>query len=92
MVKKLDEIKEAISTNTTPVKGMTAGGGDRVGAGGDGESAECESTDGSEGGDRCRKISAPELSHRGSYTNLKDWEEALPESLFPPSDGDDKKG
>lgn len=78
ITKKLDEIKEAISTNSTPVKVL---GTDRLTAG---DPAECEneSTDGSEGGERQRKISAELGSYRGSHANLKDLEE-LPDSLFP---------
>ncbi|KAJ8927639.1 hypothetical protein NQ314_019881, partial [Rhamnusium bicolor] len=76
----MEEIKEAISTssNSTPVKVMT---GDRMAAGDTQE--ECESNDGSEGGERHRRISAELGSYRGSCTNLKDYDEPLPESLFP---------
>ncbi|XP_017770333.1 PREDICTED: DENN domain-containing protein 4C isoform X2 [Nicrophorus vespilloides] len=81
---KLDEIKEAISstsTNSTPVKVA-----DRMAAGDVPEGIEGESTDGSEGGERHRKISAECSSYRGSYANLKDCD-FLPDSLFPvPSD------
>lgn len=79
-MKKLDEIKEAISTSTTstPVKMLT---GDRLAAG-DVAEGENESTDGSEGGERHRRISAEFGSYRGSYANLKDFED-LPENLFP---------
>ncbi|KAK9754949.1 uDENN domain [Popillia japonica] len=90
VVKKLDEIKEAISTSTTstPVKMLT---GDRLAAG-DVAEGENESTDGSEGGERHRRISAEFGSYRGSYANLKDFED-LPENLFPtpnefPTDSD----
>lgn len=78
ITKKLDEIKEAISTNSTPVKVL---GTDRLTAG-DPSEYENESTDGSEGGERQRKISAELGSYRGSHANLKDLEE-LPDSLFP---------
>lgn len=79
VAKKLDEIKEAISTSTTstPVKMLT---GDRL-ASGDIADGENESTDGSEGGERHRRISAEFGSYRGSYANLKDFDD-LPESLF----------
>ncbi|KAJ3666052.1 hypothetical protein Zmor_001507 [Zophobas morio] len=91
MVKKLDEIKEAMSTSThnTPVK-MAAtdrlAAGDAAEAGGEGES-----TDGSEGGERHRRVSAELGSYRGSYTNLKDSDDALPESLFPLPNDDNKQ-
>lgn len=82
MAKKLDEIKEAISTSTTstPVKVIA---GDRLGAGdlGDG-TGDCESTDGSEVGERHRRISAELGSYRGSNANLRDSDENLPESLY----------
>ncbi|XP_065156643.1 DENN domain-containing protein Crag isoform X3 [Atheta coriaria] len=80
MAKKLDEIKEAISTSTTstPIKVHST---DRLAAG-DVIEPEGESTDGSEGGDRQRKISAEFGSYRGSYANLRDFED-MPESLFP---------
>lgn len=79
MVKKMEEIKEAISTssNSTPVKALT---GDRL-ATGDAQE-ECDSNDGSEGGERHRRVSTELGSYRGSCTNLKDYDEALPESLF----------
>ncbi|XP_064212569.1 DENN domain-containing protein Crag isoform X3 [Tribolium castaneum] len=82
MVKKLDEIKEAMSTSAhnTPVKTAQT---DRLAAG-DADIAECESNDGSDGGERHRRVSAELGSYRGSYTNLKDSDEPLPESLFPP--------
>ncbi|XP_018574425.1 DENN domain-containing protein 4C isoform X2 [Anoplophora glabripennis] len=80
MVKKMEEIKEAISTssNSTPVKVLT---GDRL-ATGDAQE-ECDSNDGSEGGERHRRVSTETGSYRGSCTNLKDYDEPLPESLFP---------
>nr|XP_023017327.1 DENN domain-containing protein 4C isoform X2 [Leptinotarsa decemlineata] len=83
MVKRMEEIKEAISTsaNSTPVK--VSVGGDRLAAGDAPECAECESNEGSDCGDRHRKISAELSSYRGSCTNLKDYDEPLPESLFP---------
>ncbi|KAJ8937662.1 hypothetical protein NQ318_011346 [Aromia moschata] len=76
----MEEIKEAISTssNSTPVKVLT---GDRTAAG-DAQD-ECESNDGSEPGERHRRISAELGSYRGSCTNLKDYDEMLPDSLFP---------
>lgn len=79
MVKKMEEIKEAISTssNSTPVKAMA---GDRL-ASGDAQE-ECDSNDGSEGGERHRRVSAELGSYRGSCTNLKDYDEPLPDSLF----------
>ncbi|CAH0553707.1 unnamed protein product [Brassicogethes aeneus] len=90
MAKKLDEIKEAISTsaNSTPVKSATAAVG---GGGGTGDShdaslstADAEATETVEGGgDRRRRVSAEVGSHRGSYANLKDAEEPLPDCLFP---------
>lgn len=88
VAKKLDEIKEAISsTNSTPVKVLTGvtGGGDRLGAGDclEAPSGESESNDGSEGGERHRRVSAEFGSYRGSYSNLKDTEDPLPDSLFP---------
>lgn len=87
MAKKLDEIKEAISTSTTstPVK-VTSG--DRLAAGDLGDGAgDCESTDGSETGERHRRISGELGSYRGSNANLRDSDENLPESLYsPPAD------
>ncbi|XP_022900538.2 DENN domain-containing protein Crag isoform X1 [Onthophagus taurus] len=79
VVKKLEEIKETISTSTTntPVKMLA---GERTGCVDVGE-GENESTDGSEGGERHRRISAEFGSYRGSYANLKDFDD-LPESLF----------
>lgn len=78
MVKKMGEIKEVISTstNSTPVKVLMI---DRI-AGGDTE--EVESNDGSEGGERHRRISGELGSYKGSCTNLKDYDEPLPDSLF----------
>lgn len=89
MVKKLDEIKEAMSTTThnTPVKVAAT---DRLGAG-DADVGECESTDGSEGGERHRRVSAELGSYRGSYTNLNHPDEPLPDSLFPPP-SEEKQG
>lgn len=79
MVKKMEEIKEAISTssNSTPVKVLT---GDRL-ASGDAQE-ECDSNDGSDPGERHRRVSA-EGSYRGSCVNLRDYDEPLPDSLFP---------
>lgn len=91
MVKKFDEFKEAMSTSThnTPVKLPPA---DRLAAGDAAEAGgECESTDGSEGGERHRRVSAELGSYRGSYTNLKDSDEVLPDSFFPPPN-DEKQG
>lgn len=88
MVKKMEEIKEAMSTNSTPVKVAS----DRLAAGDASECAECESNDGSDcGGDRHRKISAEMSSYKGSFTNLKEYDENLPESLFP-TPKEDKNG
>lgn len=85
MVKKMEEIKEAISTstNSTPVKVIS----DRL----TGDVEECESNDGSDAGERCRRISAELSSYRGSCTNLKDYDEALPDNLFI-TPKDDKVG
>lgn len=80
VAKKLDEIKEAISTTSTPVKVLTS---DRLQPN-ELIETENESTDGSEGGDRQRKISAELGSSKGSHTNLKDIEE-LPECLYLPT-------
>ncbi|XP_072394333.1 DENN domain-containing protein Crag isoform X1 [Diabrotica undecimpunctata] len=82
MVKKMEEIKEAISTstNSTPVKVLT---GDRLATGDAPEGTEGDSNDGSDCGDRHRKISTEMSSYRGSVTNLKEYDEILPESLFP---------
>lgn len=89
--KKLDEIKEAISTSTTstPVKVLA---GDRLAAGDLPEGTDVESMDGSEMGERQRRISAELGSYRGSHANLKDFEE-LPDSFYqppcdPPPDSD----
>ncbi|CAH1118858.1 unnamed protein product [Phaedon cochleariae] len=81
MVKKMEEIKEAISTsaNSTPVKASS----DRLAAGDGQDGGDGESNDGSESGERNRKVSAEMGSYRGSLANLRDYEEALPESLFP---------
>ncbi|XP_031337524.1 DENN domain-containing protein Crag-like isoform X3 [Photinus pyralis] len=84
VAKKLDEIKEAISTSTTstPVKAVS---GDRLGAGEPNDaSGDCESTDGSDGGERHRRISAELGSYRGSTANLRDSDDSLPENLYPP--------
>lgn len=82
MVKKLDEIKEAISTstNSTPVKVHIS---DRI-ITNELPEGENESNDGSsEGGEqRLRRISTETGSYRGSITNLKDYEETLPDSLY----------
>lgn len=87
MVKKLDEIKEKISTsaNSTPVKVVQS---ERHAAGDASDNQEGESTDGSEGGERHRRISGELSSCRGSYTNLRDYDEPLPESIFALSDND----
>lgn len=86
MAKKLDEIKEKISTstNSTPVKVIQGGAGDVGEVVGEGES-----TDGSEGGERQRKISAELGSARGSCNNLKDYDGALPDAVFPGQQEDD---
>lgn len=79
----MDEIKEAISTstNSTPVKVLT---GDRLGGGEPGEGiGDCESTDGSDGAERHRRISAELGSYRGSNANLRDSDDNLPENLYP---------
>lgn len=78
MVKKMGEIKEVISTstNSTPVKVLMI---DRI-AGGDNE--DVESNDGSDGGERYRRISGELGSYKGSCTNLKDYDEPLPDNLF----------
>lgn len=84
MAKKLDEIKEKISTstNSTPVKAIQ---GERHGAGDIGDNAgEGESTDGSEGGERHRKISTELGSARGSCNNLRDYDGLLPDNYFAP--------
>ncbi|KAF5299327.1 hypothetical protein FQA39_LY02500 [Lamprigera yunnana] len=85
MAKKLDEIKEAISTSTTstPVKVVT---GDRLCSGEPADGvADCESTDGSDGAERHRRISAELSSYKGSNANLRDSDDSLPENLYPPS-------
>ncbi|XP_025833553.1 C-myc promoter-binding protein isoform X2 [Agrilus planipennis] len=85
MVKKLDEIKEAISTstNSTPVKAQV---GDRGGGGelGNDGVEEIGSTDGSDPGERHRRISGELGSYKGSNANLRDSEENIPECLYPP--------
>lgn len=81
MVKKLDEIKEAISTSatSTPVKII---GADKHAAGDlPDNSNDIDSTEGSEGSERQRRISTELGSYRGSQANLKDFED-LPESLY----------
>lgn len=83
MVKKMEEIKEAISTsaNSTPAKkALTAG--DRMASGDALNDIDGESVHGSEDGERIRKISAELGSYRGSCANLKDYDEPLPESLY----------
>lgn len=72
----MDEIKEAISTTSTPVKVLA---NDRLQS--DLMETENESTDGSDVGDRQRKISGELGSYKGSHSNLKELEE-LPESLY----------
>ncbi|CAG9857977.1 unnamed protein product [Phyllotreta striolata] len=85
MVKKMEEIKEAMSTNSTPAKAASSAGGADAETS---EGVECDSNDGgSDGGagaDRGRKISTETSgSYGGSFVNLKEYEEPLPESLFP---------
>ncbi|XP_060525748.1 DENN domain-containing protein Crag isoform X2 [Cylas formicarius] len=92
MVKKMEEIKEAISTsaNSTPVKVASSFGGDRKASGDALNEIDAESNDGSDaaGLERHRKISAELGSYRGSCANLKDYDEPLPESLYPtPEEG-----
>ncbi|KAF5279524.1 hypothetical protein FQR65_LT03346 [Abscondita terminalis] len=84
VVKKLDEIKEAISSTTsTPVKVVT---GDRLCSGEPTDAVgDCESTDGSDGAERHRRISAELGSYKGSNANLRDSDDSLPENLYPPS-------
>lgn len=74
----MGEIREVISTssNSTPVKVLMI---DRT-AGGDND--EVESNDGSDSGERHRKISGELSSCKGSSTNLKDYDELLPDNLF----------
>lgn len=85
VVKKLDEIKEAISTTSTPVKLITynerAGSGDNL----EGTSTlEGEgSTDGSEGCENNRRVSMELGSYKGSVANLRDVEETLRDNLYP---------
>lgn len=80
----MEEIKEAISissTNTTPVKGIS----DRVTnlSCDVTQQEDCESNDGSEAGERQRKVSAELFkSSSNSWPNLKDYEEVLPENLY----------
>ncbi|ERL87686.1 hypothetical protein D910_05076 [Dendroctonus ponderosae] len=83
MVKKMEEIKEAISTSatSTPVKALTSG--DRMASGDALNDIDGDSAQGSEEGERVRKVSVEMGSYRGSCTNLKDYEEPLPESLYP---------
>lgn len=83
VAKKLDEIKEAISTTSTPVKVITSGN-ERTAAGDTLETSnvgEGDSTDGSEGGER--RVSAELGSYKGSVANLRDLEETLPDNLYP---------
>lgn len=83
VAKKLDEIKEAISTTSTPVKVIT--NSDKSG-GGDNETlnlGEGDSTDGSEGGEGLRRVSTELGSYKGSVANLKDLEDCLPDNLYP---------
>lgn len=84
VAKKLDEIKEAISTTSTPVKVMS--GNERVGGGDNlegGNIVEDGSTDGSEGGENTRRVSTELGSYKGSVANLRDMEETLPDNLYP---------
>ncbi|XP_026462581.1 C-myc promoter-binding protein-like [Ctenocephalides felis] len=84
VVKKLDEIKEAMSNNTTPVKVF-----DRD----DGESCD-GSTSGLEGETRVRRVSSEfDESRKGSTLNLWDCQPSqqyshsypiLPDNLYPP--------
>ncbi|KAL1505338.1 hypothetical protein ABEB36_004927 [Hypothenemus hampei] len=84
MVKKMEEIKEAISTsaNSTPVK--VALNNEKLMASGDAlNELDGDSAQGSEdGGERTRKISAELGNYRGSCGNLKDYEEPLPENIY----------
>lgn len=85
VAKKLDEIKEAISTTSTPVKVMS--GGERAGAGDSAEGThgvgEGDSTDGSEGGEGLRRVSTELNSYKGSIANLRDVEDNLPDNMYP---------
>ncbi|XP_076260425.1 DENN domain-containing protein Crag isoform X2 [Rhynchophorus ferrugineus] len=85
MVKKMEEIKEAISTSatSTPVKNaLTAA--DRMASGDALNDVDGDSVHGSDdaGLERQRKVSAELGSHRGSSANLKDYDELLPENLY----------
>ncbi|XP_050303114.1 DENN domain-containing protein Crag isoform X2 [Anthonomus grandis grandis] len=83
MVKKMEEIKEAISTsaNSTPVK---LASGDRMASGDALNEIDGDvSGQGSDDGERIRKVSTELGSYRGSCANLKDYDEPLPESLYP---------
>ncbi|CAH1134526.1 unnamed protein product [Ceutorhynchus assimilis] len=89
MVKKMEEIKEVISTsaNSTPVK-LAITTGDRMASGDALNEIDGDSMQGSEDGERGRKVSAELGSYRGSCANLKDYDEPLPESLYPsPEEG-----
>lgn len=78
MVKRMGEIKEVISTssNSNHVKVSLI---DKI-AGGDND--EIESNDGSDAGERHRRISGELASYKGSCANLKDYDEPLPENLY----------
>ncbi|XP_066252860.1 DENN domain-containing protein Crag isoform X1 [Euwallacea similis] len=83
MVKKMEEIKEAISTSatSTPVK-LALSSGDRIASGDGLNELDGDSIQGSEEGERVRKVSGELGSNRGSSPNLKDYEEPLPDSLY----------
>lgn len=85
VAKKLDEIKEAMSTTSTPVKVIT--GSDRAGGNDNHEGTlnvgEGDSTDGSEGGEGLRRVSAEFGSYKGSIANIRDLEDILPDNLYP---------
>ncbi|GLV31716.1 Calmodulin-binding protein related to a Rab3 GDP/GTP exchange protein [Carabus blaptoides fortunei] len=85
VAKKLDEIKEAISTTSTPVK--VNSGGERTGGGDSAEGThvvgEGDSTDGSEGGEGLRRVSTELNSYKGSIANLRDVEDNLPDNMYP---------
>lgn len=87
MAKKFDEIKEKISTsaNSTPIKMIQ---NEKQAAGDSADNAEGESTDGSEGGDRQCKNSGELGSAKGSCSNLKEYDEPLPDTMFTMPDED----
>lgn len=84
MVKKMEEIKEAISTsaNSTPVKNAL-NSNDRMASGDTLNDIDGDSAHGSDDTslERQRKVSAELGSYRGSCTNLKD-DEILPENIY----------